>query len=118
MPSDYAYVGLFLIFGVAFVLITFFFARLLRPSRPNPIKNRNYECGETAVGSAWVQYNVRYYIYALIFVIFDVEVVFLFPWAAAYRSLGLFAFVEMFIFIMILIFGLAYAWRKGVLKWV
>ncbi|HUU45316.1 MAG TPA: NADH-quinone oxidoreductase subunit A [Acidobacteriota bacterium] len=115
--SDFAAVGVFILLGIGFVLFTFLLARLIRPSAPNPIKESTYECGETPVGSAWIQFNVRFYIYCLIFVIFDVEMVFLFPWAIAYQSLGLFAFVEMIVFIAILLFGLLYAWRKGVLRW-
>lgn len=118
LVSDYAYVGLFLICGVSFVLFLFLLARLVAPHNPNPEKNRSYECGEVPVGSAWVQYNVRYYIFAFLFVIFDVEVVFLFPWAVVFKSLGFFAFIEIVIFIAILVFGLVYAWKKGVLKWV
>jgi len=118
MLGDYAIIGIFLLAGTAFVLITLFIARLVRPHRPSPTKLQSYECGETIVGSSWIQYNVGYYIFALIFVIFDVEVVFLFPWAVAFKKLGLFALIEMFIFLAILIFGLAYAWRKGALKWV
>ena len=117
MVSDYAFVGFFCVIGVIFVIFVFFLARLIRPHHPNPDKLESYECGELPVGDAWVQYNVRYYLYALIFVIFDVEVVFLFPWAVVYRSLGFFAFVEMMIFLAILIFGLAYVWKKGALKW-
>jgi NADH-quinone oxidoreductase subunit A len=116
--ADYAIVGIFLLIGVIFVLFVFFLARLIAPHHPNPIKNSTYECGELPIGQAWVQYNVRYYIFALIFVIFDVETVFLFPWAVVYKSLGFFAFVEMLIFIAILLFGLAYAWKKGALRWV
>jgi NADH-quinone oxidoreductase subunit A len=118
MPGDYAIVGIFLLIGIAFVLVTFLIAKLLRPHRPSRVKLQTYECGEATVGSSWIQYNVGYYIFALIFVIFDVEVVFLFPWAVAFKKLGLFALVEMFIFLAILIFGLVYAWRKGALKWV
>ena len=118
MLDDYAIIGIFLILGIGFVLFAFFAAKLLRPHRPSKIKQQNYECGETPIGSSWIQYNVGYYIFALIFVIFDVEVVFLFPWAVAFKKLGLFALVEMFIFLAILIFGLVYAWRKGALKWV
>lgn len=118
MPQDYAYPALFLLVGILFVLFVFFLAKIASPKKPNPEKERNYECGEIPFGLAWVQYNVRYYIFALIFVIFDVEVVFLFPWAVVYKSLGFFAFIEMFIFLAILIFGLAYAWKKGALKWV
>lgn len=118
MPNDYAYVGLFLLFGVAFVIFVFFLSKLIAPYKPNPVKKENYECGEIPIGQGWVQFNVRYYLFAIIFVIFDVEVVFLFPWAVVYRSLGFFAFVEMLIFIAILLFGLVYVWKKGALKWV
>ncbi len=118
MLQDYAFVGFFCVIGVLFVLFVFSLARLVRPHHPNPDKLESYECGELPVGSAWVQYNVRYYLFALIFVIFDVEIVFLFPWAVVYRSLGFFAFIEMIIFLAILIFGLMYAWKKGALKWV
>jgi NADH-quinone oxidoreductase subunit A len=118
MVGDYTIVGIFLLLGTVFVLITLGVAKLVRPSRPTKVKLQNYECGEVPVGSSWIQYNVGYYIFALIFVIFDVEVVFLFPWAVAFGKLGLFALIEMFIFLLILIFGLVYAWRKGALKWV
>jgi NADH-quinone oxidoreductase subunit A len=118
MVGDYTIVGIFLMLGIGFVLITLGVAKLVRPSRPTKVKLQNYECGETPIGSSWIQYNVGYYIFALLFVIFDVEVVFLFPWAVAFGKLGLFALIEMFIFLLILIFGLVYAWRKGALKWV
>jgi len=118
MLGDYAILAVFLILGIGFVLVTLFVAKLVRPNRPSRVKLQSYECGEAPVGSSWIQYNVGYYIYALIFVIFDVEVVFLFPWAVSYQKLGLFAFVEMLIFLAILIFGLIYAWRKGALRWV
>jgi NADH-quinone oxidoreductase subunit A len=118
MFGNYAYAGIWVLIGVGFVLITIWMAGLVRPQRPNPNKDKNYECGEFPFTSSYLQFNVKYYIFALIFVIFDVEVVFLFPWAVVYRSLGLFAFIEMLVFLAILIFGLAYAWRKGALKWV
>jgi NADH-quinone oxidoreductase subunit A len=118
MADSYAIIGIFLLIGIAFVLITFFIARLLRPHRPSDVKLESYECGENLMGSSWIQYNVGYYIFALIFVIFDVEVVFLFPWAVAFKKLGLFALIEMFVFLAILIFGLIYAWKKGALRWV
>jgi NADH-quinone oxidoreductase subunit A len=118
MPSDYAFVGLFLVFGVVFVLFVFLLSKLIAPYKPNPVKQANYECGEVPIGQGWIQFNVRYYLFAIIFVIFDVEVVFLFPWAVVYKSLGFFAFIEMLVFIGILIFGLVYVWRKGALKWV
>lgn len=118
MLSDYLAVPIFLVAGTGIVLITFFISRLLRPHNPYPAKNVNYECAEEPVGNSWIQFNARFYIFALIFVIFDVEVVFLFPWAVAFNQLGLFALVEMVIFIMILFFGLYYAWKKGALRWV
>lgn len=115
--NEFAPVGLFLLIGVVFVIVTLGIARLIRPHRPSATKLQIYECGEQPIGSAWIQYNPRFYIFALLFVIFDVEVIFLFPWAVAYKSLGLFALIEMLIFIGILLIGLLWAWRKGMLKW-
>jgi len=115
--DSFAPVGIFLTLGVVFVLVTLAIAKLIRPHRPSEAKLASYECGEQPIGTAWIQYNPRFYIFALLFVIFDVEVIFLFPWAVAYKSLGLFALVEMLIFIGILVIGLAWAWKKGVLKW-
>ncbi len=115
--SSFGPVGIFLIVGFGFVLVTLALAKLIRPHRPSELKLEAYECGEPAIGDAWIQFNPRFYIFALMFVIFDVEVVFLIPWAVAYRSLGLFALIEVVIFILILLFGLWYAWKKGVLKW-
>ncbi len=116
--SEYVAVLMFILAGAGIVLVTFFMARMLRPHNPYPQKDINYECAELPVGSSWIQFNNRFYIFALIFVIFDVEVIFLFPWAVAFGQLGLFALVEMVVFILILLFGLFYAWKKGVLKWV
>jgi len=92
--------------------------RLVRPTRPQPQKYLNYECGVDPVGSGWSQSHVRYYIFALLFVMFDVEAVFIFPWAIRLEALGVFGLVEMIVFIVILALGLLYAWRKGVLRWV
>ncbi len=116
--AEYLSILLFIVAGTGIVLITFFIARLIRPHNPYPEKNVNYECAELPIGSSWIKFNNRFYIFALIFVIFDVEVIFLFPWAVAFGHLGLFALVEMVVFILILFFGLFYAWRKGALKWV
>ncbi len=116
--SGYLAVLIFLGIGIGMILVTFFIARLLRPSNPYAAKNQSYECAEPPIGDSWVRFNNRFYIFALIFVAFDVEAIFLFPWAVAFGKLGLFALVEMAIFILILMFGLFYAWRKGVLKWV
>ena len=116
--NSFAPVGIFMVLGLVFVIATVWIARFIRPQRPSEEKLRNYECGEPAIGSAWIQFNPRFYIFALIFVIFDVEAVFLFPWAVAYKSLGLFALIEMMIFVGILLLGLLWVWKKGLLKWV
>jgi NADH:ubiquinone oxidoreductase subunit 3 (subunit A) len=84
----------------------------------SPVKYTTFECGVEPVGGAWVQYTVRYYLFALVFLIFDIETVFLYPWAVAYQELGTVAMVEMVVFLAILFLGLAYAWRKGHLEWV
>lgn len=119
MATDYAYVALFLVVGALFVVLNIdVVARLIRPSKPTPVKLAIYECGEDPIGSPWLRIHVRYYLFALVYILFAVETVFLFPWAIVYRSLGLFAFVEMMIFIVILLVGLAYAWAKGALEWV
>jgi NADH-quinone oxidoreductase subunit A len=90
--------------------------RLLRPNRPQPEKFITYEAGSDPVGG-WGQSNVRYYVYALLFVMFDVEAVFIFPWAVNLKSLGVYGLIEMAVFIIVLTLGLVYAWRKGVLRW-
>src|ERR1700716_2233362 len=92
--------------------------RVLRPVRPQPQKYLNYECGVDPVGIGWSQSQIRYYVFALLFVMFDVEAVFIFPWAVRLQALGVFGLVEMVVFIVILALGLVYAWRKGVLRWV
>lgn len=116
--SGFGNVFVFLALGIVFVAGGYLTARMLRPSRPNPAKNSTYECGEEAVGSAWVKFNIRFYVVALIFIIFDVEVVFLYPWATVFKHLGSFALFEALVFAGILILGLAYAWVKGDLDWV
>ncbi|ACF45888.1 MAG: NADH-quinone oxidoreductase subunit A [Prosthecochloris sp.] len=116
--SDFGAVFVFLLLGTVFVVGGYLTARLLRPSRPNPEKLAVYECGEDAVGTSWVKFNIRFYVVALIFIIFDVEVVFLFPWATVFKQLGEFALIEALVFAGILIIGLAYAWVKGDLDWV
>ncbi len=116
--TDYALIGLLLVVAAVFPLIAMFLSFLVRPRKPGRVKKSTYECGVQTIGETWVRFRAQYYIYALIFVIFDVETVFLYPWAVAYNRLGLFALVEMFIFLMILLGGLVYAWGKGVLEWV
>ncbi len=109
------------IFGAAGVLVAGAFLGLgsvFRPHRPNPEKSIAYESGVDPVGTGWSQSQIRYYVFALLFVIFDVEAVFIFPWATQLETYGAFGLVEMFVFIFVLLLGLVYAWRKGVLRWV
>ena len=111
------YVGLFLIVGLIIPVGAIAFAWILGPKKTNPIKQTTYECGIETVGDSWVQFKAQYYIFALVFLVFDVETVFLFPWAVKLGQLGLFAVVEGIIFILILVAGLVYTWRKGMLEW-
>lgn len=115
--SDYSAVFIAAIIGCVLVASLLGMARLLAPRRFESLKGITYECGMLPIGQYWTQYHVRYYLFAILFVIFDVEAVFLFPWAAVLKTVGTPAFVEMMIFLAILLFGLAYAWRKGILEW-
>jgi NADH-quinone oxidoreductase subunit A len=117
MLTEFGRILLFLIVGAVFVAGGLIFAWLLRPHRPYPGKLTTYECGETPVGDTRIRFNVRFYVVALIFLVFDVEVVFLFPWALVYKNLGWFAFIEMLVFLGMLIIGYAYVWREGDLDW-
>jgi NADH-quinone oxidoreductase subunit A len=117
MITEFGRVLIFLIVGGVFVAGGMIVAWLLRAARPYPSKLATYECGEVPVGDTRVRFNVRFYVVALIFLIFDVEVVFLFPWAVVYKNLGWFAFIEMLVFLAILLVGYAYVWRKGDLDW-
>jgi len=114
---EYLAVALLIVAAMLMVGAMLGLGRLVRPNRPQAEKYITYEAGSDPVGG-WGQSNVRYYVYALLFVIFDVEAVFIFPWAVNLESLGLFGLVEMVLFIALLAFGLVYAWRKGVLRWV
>ena len=114
----YLYVGIFMLLITGFVATTLVLARLLSPGRHPGTKGQIYETGETTVTDPWRPFPVRYYVFALLFLIFDVEAAFLYPWAVIYRDLGLYGFVEMVIFVVILTVGLVYAWKKGALKWV
>ena len=114
----YVYVGLFILLITGFVASVLVLARLISPSRRSSTKAQNYETGETTVTDPWRPFPVRYYVFALLFLIFDVEAAFLYPWAVIYRELGLYGFVEMVVFVLILGVGLVYAWKKGALKWV
>ena len=117
MNGQYAYVVIFALVGIAFVIVTLVAAWALRPSRPSREKLIPYESGIIPTGDAWGQFNVRYYIYALLFVLFEVESAYLYPWAVRVGKLGAYAVVEMAIFLAIVAIGLAYAWRKGLLQW-
>ena len=117
MLNDYSRVLLFLIVGAVFVAGGLITAWILRPRRPYAGKLTCYECGEEPMGDSRIKFNVRFYVVALIFLIFDVEIVFLFPWALVYKDLGMFAFVEMMVFLGILLVGFAYVWAKGDLEW-
>jgi NADH-quinone oxidoreductase subunit A len=108
----------FLVVVIGFVAVNLALWWLIRPSRFSEEKLTTYECGENPQGSAWIQFNIRFYVFALIFIVFDVEAVFLIPWAVVFRKLGMVAFVEGLVFIVILAVALAYVWRKGDLEWV
>jgi NADH:ubiquinone oxidoreductase subunit 3 (subunit A) len=116
--TAYAAVLAFLVVVVAFLVVNLLVWKVIRPSRFSEEKLTTYECGENPTGSAWVQFNIRFYVFALIFIIFDVEAVFLLPWAVVFRQLGMLAYVEGLVFIAILVVALAYVWRKGDLEWV
>ncbi len=119
MELSFASVLVFMVVALLFVLISLLLSRLIRPEgKLSAEKFLPYECGENPQGSAWIQFNIRFYVFALIFIIFDVEIIFLLPWAVVFKNLGPFAFTEGLIFIAILIVGLAYVWRKGDLAWV
>jgi NADH-quinone oxidoreductase subunit A len=118
MYQNFGTAFVFVLLGIVLVAVPLLLQRILSPQNRSREKLTTYECGEDAEGSAWIQFNIRFYVIALIFIIFDVEVIFLFPWAVVYKELGLFAFVEMMIFLAILAVGLIYIWRKGDLEWV
>ncbi|WP_110112612.1 NADH-quinone oxidoreductase subunit A [Bacillus sp. CGMCC 1.16541] len=115
--NNYVIVSAFLLIGILLPVVALTIGKWLRPHAPTKGKQTTYESGIEPFHDARIQFNVRYYIFALLFVIFDVEAVFLYPWAVAYNELGLFALVEMLIFVAMLLIGLLYAWKKKVLKW-
>ena len=118
MYRDFGTVLVAAILGIIMVAVPLIVQSLVAPSKKSKEKLETYECGEESEGSAWLQFNIRFYVIALIFLIFDVEVVFLFPWAVVFKDLGILAMVEMSIFLVILIVGLAYVWVKADLDWV
>ena len=117
MQSNWLYIGVFLIIGIIVPIVPLVFSALVAPRKSNPIKQSTYECGIETVGDSWVQFQAQYYIFALVFLVFDVETVFLFPWALSLKQLPLFVVIEGVIFIGILVAGLVYSWRKGMLEW-
>jgi len=123
LAKDFLTVGIFIIVAIGFVVLTLLASWVFRPYRPSAEKRSTYECGEEPIGPAWLQFRVGYYIYALIFLIFDVEAVFVFPWAAGllgfskHHSLAVLGFVDMLIFIVVLAVGWFWAVKKGVLEW-
>jgi NADH-quinone oxidoreductase subunit A len=117
MLANYAFIGVFFLAALSFPVVPLVLAYFLRPKRPTPIKQSTYECGLEAIGDIWVQFKVQYYLYALAFVIFDVEVIFLYPWAVNHAEMALTVLIKAALFIGVLAFGLAYAWRRGALEW-
>lgn len=115
--NNYVIVAIFLGLSILLPIAALTIGKLLRPSKPVEEKYTTYESGNEPVGEGQIRFNIRYYLFALMFVIFDVETVFLYPWAVAYKQLGLFALVEMCIFVALLAIGLLYAWKKKVLQW-
>jgi len=118
MLTEFATVLVFMVLGAVTVTLLLLVSRLVQPRDPTAVKLSTYECGEVPFGSSWVQFNIRFYVVALIFIIFDVEVALLYPWAVIFQRLGMVAFVEAFVFIVILLAGLAYLWKEGDLDWV
>lgn len=117
MIETFGPVLLFLVVAFLFGLLPLLIAPLITPRRPDPAKLLPYECGVDSIGPPNIQFNARFYLYALLFAVFDVEAIFIFPWAVSYGGLGLFALIEMAIFVAILLIGFAYAWRKRALEW-
>lgn len=117
MNNEWLYIGIFMVVSLGLPAVAIFMAGLLAPKRSNPIKTTTYECGLETAGETWVQFKAQYYLIALVFLVFDIETVFLYPWAVAFDRLGLFAILEGILFILILAGGLAYAWKKGAFEW-
>jgi NADH-quinone oxidoreductase subunit A len=122
LVANYGYIGLFLVVAILFTVTTLLLPVTLRflkivPKKPDPVKSSTFECGMETIGKSWVQFNFRYYFYALVFLALDVLVVFLYPWAVNLRELGTSSFIIILILIFIISVGYVYAWRKKVLEW-
>jgi NADH-quinone oxidoreductase subunit A len=117
MLTEFGKAFIFILMAIIFVIGIVYFSKLIRPSRPTHEKLKTYECGENPEGSPWIKFNIRFYVVALIFLIFDVEVVMLIPWAMVYKDFGMIGFLVGGIFLVLLGLGMAYEWRKGDLEW-
>lgn len=118
MPENYIPIFIFMAIVLILIPLTLGIAKLVRPEKPEKVKLMAYECGVDPIGDSRQRYTVRFYIVAILFVIFDVETIFLFPWAVLYKSLAWFGFIEMMIFLAILIVGYVWVWKKGALEWI
>mgnify|MGYP001814773284 CR=1 FL=1 len=117
LDEHWLYIGVFLVLAPILAVVPILIPKLIAPKKPNSIKLQTYECGIETVVDTCVQFRVQYYIYALVFLIFDVEIVFLYPWAVAFDVLPMFAVFEGVLFVLILLAGLIYAWKRGALEW-
>lgn len=117
MLHDYGSIALLMLAAFIFPFIPLFISAHIQTKKPSAEKLSTYECGVDTIGKTWVQFKSSYFLYALVFVVFDIETVFLYPWAVKFRMMGTYAFVEMLVFVAILVLGLWYAWKKGALEW-
>jgi len=117
MLQDFEFIGILGLITISIPILSLTIAWLLRPKKPNPLKSQTYESGIETIGDTWVQFKVQYYIYAIIFVVFDIEAIFLLPFAVALNQLPLYTLVWVIVFMVLLFDGLLYAWRKGALHW-
>lgn len=115
--TGYGIFAAFILLSVAFASAALILSWFVQPKSPNKIKESTYECGMQTYGDSRIQFGIKYYVYAILFIIFDIETIFLFPFAVVYKQLGLFALIEVLIFILILVVGLVYAWKKDALEW-
>jgi NADH-quinone oxidoreductase subunit A len=115
---NYVFIGVLFLGAIFFALGPLILMFIVAPRKRSPAKGDTYECGVLTTGETWVRFRIQYYVYALLFVVFDIESIFLYPWAVSYTGLGLFALIEMIIFLVMLVIGLVYAWAEGVLRWV
>ena len=118
MLTEFGQILTFIILAIVFVFAGLIVSRIIQPRKPSKEKSTTYECGEVPVGDSWIRFNIRFYVIALVFVVFDVEAVFLFPWAVVFKKMGMIALIEMFVFLLILFAGFIYLWARGDLEWI